>query len=113
MRIFSLALRFLLELTLLASLAVWGFTVGGGTPTKLALGIGAPVVAAIVWGRCVAPKARRRLDDPARFTLELMLWMAGGLALLAAGHPAWAFAFGILVAVSLVLMVRLGQRRTA
>lgn len=113
MRMLSLALRFLLELALLLALGVWGFTVGGGTPTKVVLGIGAPLVAAIVWGMFIAPKARRRLDDPARFTLELTLWMAGGLALLAAGHPGWALIFGAFVAGSLGLMVLLGQRRTA
>jgi Protein of unknown function (DUF2568) len=113
MRILSLAIRFLLELALLVALGVWGFTVGGGTFTKIVLGVGAPLAAAIVWGRFIAPKARRRLEDPARFSLELFLWMAGGLALLAAGHPAWALIFGALVAASLGLMVILGQRRTA
>jgi hypothetical protein len=111
-RIFSLALRFLLELALLAALGVWGFTVGGGTFTKILFGIGAPLAAAIVWGVFVAPKAPRRLEDPARFTLELFLWMAGGLALLAAGHPGWALVFGVLAAASLGLMVLMGQRRT-
>ncbi len=113
MRVLSLVLRFLLELAMLAALAVWGFTVGGGTVTKIVLGVGAPLAAAIVWGLFIAPKATRRLDDPARFTLELFLWMAGGLALLAAGHPGWALIFGTLVAGSLGLMVILGQRRTA
>jgi hypothetical protein len=113
MRILSLALRFLLELAMLVALGVWGFTVGGGTFTKIVLGIGAPLTAAVVWGFFVAPKAPKRLDDPARFSLELLLWTAGGLALLAAGYPGWALIFGVLVAGSLGLMVILGQRRTA
>ena len=113
MRILSLALRFLLELALPVALGVWGFTVGGGTITKVVLGIGAPLASAIAWGLFVAPKAPRRLDDPARFSLELLLWMAGGLALLAAGHPGWALLFGVLVAGSLGLMVALRQRRAA
>ena len=45
MRGANLALRFLLELAMLAALATWGFTVGNGWPLKLLLGLGAPVSA--------------------------------------------------------------------
>ena len=77
MRILSLALRFLLELALLVALGVWGFTVGGGTITKVVLGIGAPLASAIAWGLFVAPKAPRRLDDPARPGVALLGWPHG------------------------------------
>ena len=41
---------------MLAALAFWGYVVGEG-PAWL-LGVGAPVLAAVVWGAFVAPKAR-------------------------------------------------------
>ncbi|MGZ8616207.1 MAG: YrdB family protein [Actinomycetota bacterium] len=40
---------------MLVALGVWGFTVGGATFTKIELGIGAPLAAAVVWGFFVAP----------------------------------------------------------
>ena len=50
----NLALRFLLELCALVALGYWGFKTGGGLITKLALGIGAPFRAAVVWGTFLA-----------------------------------------------------------
>jgi Protein of unknown function (DUF2568) len=55
----TLTVRFLCELAMLAALASWGFTVGDGAGAWV-LGIGAPLLAAIVWGAWVAPKARCR-----------------------------------------------------
>lgn len=42
--------RFLCGLALLAALAGWGFSVGDGVPAWL-LGLGGPLLAAVVWGR--------------------------------------------------------------
>jgi hypothetical protein len=52
----TLAVRFLCELSMLAALAFWGFQVGDGVGAWM-LGIGAPLLAAAVWGAFVAPKA--------------------------------------------------------
>jgi hypothetical protein len=84
-----LGIRFLLELGLLAALGYWGFRLGSGWPVRVAAGIGAPVGAAVVWGRYVAPKAPRRVEDPGRFAIELALFGLGAAALVAAGAP-WA-----------------------
>src|SRR5258706_4542265 len=51
------ALAFLLELAALAALAAWGFAVGDGGLAKAALAIGAPLLAAVVWGLFAAPRA--------------------------------------------------------
>jgi hypothetical protein len=45
-----LTLRFLCELAMLAALAYWGFTVGDGAGAWV-LGVGAPLLAAVVWAR--------------------------------------------------------------
>lgn len=50
----SLLLRFLLELCALGALGYWGFKTGGGWITKFGLGIGAPLVTAVVWGTFLA-----------------------------------------------------------
>jgi hypothetical protein len=53
----NLALRFLLELCALAALAYWGFKTGESAVAKIGLGIGAPLLAAVLWGTFVAPGA--------------------------------------------------------
>ena len=53
----NLALRFFLELCALVAVGYWGFKTAGGTPSKIGVGIGAPLVAAVVWGVFVAPSA--------------------------------------------------------
>ena len=46
----NLAVRLLCELGLLVALAVWGFHAGSGLAADLVLGLGAPLLAAAVWG---------------------------------------------------------------
>jgi hypothetical protein len=113
MRVANLALRFLLELALLGALAAWGFRAAEGTVASLALGLGAPLAAAVLWGAFVAPKAPRRLDDPWRLVLEVALFGTGVAALAAAGAPPLGAAFGLVVAANLVAMVAFGQRSEA
>lgn len=54
----NLVLRFLLELFAFGSLAWWGFALPP-VPLNVVVGIGAPVVAAVLWGRY----GRRRPRD--------------------------------------------------
>jgi Protein of unknown function (DUF2568) len=44
----NLALAFLLELCALAGLGYWGFVTGGGLPAKIGLGVGVPLLAAVL-----------------------------------------------------------------
>jgi hypothetical protein len=46
----TLTVRFLCELAMLAALAYWGFRVGDGIGAWV-LGVGAPLLAAVVWAR--------------------------------------------------------------
>jgi Protein of unknown function (DUF2568) len=89
----TLALRFLCELAMLAALAWWGFGVGDGAGAWL-LGIGAPLLAAAVWGGFVAPKARWPVPGPVRVAIELVLFAAAAAALAAAGQPLAAAVLG-------------------
>ncbi|MEO6891644.1 MAG: YrdB family protein, partial [Ktedonobacteraceae bacterium] len=56
----NLTLSFLLELCVLVALGYWGFQIGQGTITKIGLGIGAPVLAVVVWALFGAPRSARR-----------------------------------------------------
>jgi hypothetical protein len=50
-------LAFFMELAGLALLAWWGWSTGQNTALRILLAVGAPVVAATVWGLFAAPKA--------------------------------------------------------
>jgi hypothetical protein len=89
----TLTVRFLCELALLAALAYWGFSVGNGVAAWL-LGLGAPLLAAIVWGAVVAPKARWPVPIQVRVVIELVLFAMAAAALAVAGRPVLAVVLG-------------------
>jgi hypothetical protein len=98
----TLTVRFLCELAMLAALAFWGFGAAQGAGAW-ALGIGAPLLAAAVWGAFVAPKARWPVPAPLRVAIELVLFGLAATALAAAGQPAAAVVLGVAgVATSLL-----------
>lgn len=100
----NLTVRLLCELGLLVALAVWGFHTGTGMAAKVALGLGAPLLAAVIWGLWVAPASRRRLADPARLAVEVLLFAAGVAALAAAGYVLVAVIFAVVVAANIILV---------
>jgi len=103
-KIANLALRFLLEVCALVALGYWGFKTGGSLITKLALGIGAPLLAAVLWGTFVAPRAAVAVPGALRLVLELGVFGSAAAALYAAGRPALAWALGLVYVVNRVLI---------
>ena len=100
MRAAILGLRFLLEICLVAAFAWGGWSVaGGGILGGLAAAFEV-VVLAIVWGLWIAPRSGRRLADPARFVLEVVLFVLGGWSLWIAWTPV---AGVVLTVVSIVV----------
>ena len=90
----TLTARFICELGMLAALAFWGYVVGEGVWAWV-LGLAAPVVAAIVWGTFVAPRARLPVPTPVRVAIELVLYALAAAGLAAAGQPVAAVVLGI------------------
>lgn len=86
--------RFVSELGLLVSLAFGGAWIGGNIVVSTVLAIGFPVIAAVIWGRFIGPRAASRLADPARFGLEIALFLIAAGLLIGYGH--WLFAIGLL-----------------
>jgi hypothetical protein len=105
----NLALRFLLELCVLGALGYWGFKTGRSRLAKIGLGIGAPLLAAVVWGTLIAPAAPVDLATPVRVALELVIFGLGVAALYAAGRPRLAQVFAGLVVVNEVLLLAWDQ----
>ncbi|HEU0193391.1 MAG TPA: DUF2568 domain-containing protein [Gaiellales bacterium] len=90
-----LAVRFLLELALLAGAAVAGWRAGGGGFAGALLAVLGVLVVAVLWGRAIAPRARRRWPDPKRLILELVIFILVGGALAATGSPAPGLALAV------------------
>ncbi|MFP3906193.1 MAG: YrdB family protein [Acidimicrobiales bacterium] len=87
------SVRLVTELVLFASVAIGANHLAAGWPAVLAVVVA--VLAAVgLWGGFIAPRAPRRLTDPARFLTELALfgWAASGLAV--AGWTTAAVLFG-------------------
>jgi len=83
----NLGLRFVLELCLLAALGYWGFQLEQGWLLQIMVGIGSPLLVAVIWGMFVAPKAAHLLSDPWRFGLGILLFAWGAGALWLAERP--------------------------
>ena len=89
MRLINDVLRFSFELAALAAFALWGASALSGV-VAYAVACGAVVLGVAYWGLLIAPKAKRRLEDPARLAAEVAFFSAAGLAALASGRPLFA-----------------------
>jgi hypothetical protein len=100
----NLALRFLLELCALGALGYWGFKTGNVTITKIVLGVGAPLVAAVVWGIFVSPQAPVQLPGVLVLILQVLVFGSAAAGLVATGHRTLALVFVVIVVINAILM---------
>jgi hypothetical protein len=105
----NLALKFVLELCMLAALAAWGVQAGGSTAGDVLLAVAAPLAVAVLWGLFAAPRSPRRLGRVPRLVLELGLFALAAVALAAAGAPVLAVVFAGVVVVNAALLAALGD----
>ena len=84
MKAANLALRFFLELAVLAALAYWGWGV------TWVLAIAAPAAWIALWATFGSPKARIELSTPWRIVFEAVVFGAAAAALWAAGQEVGA-----------------------
>lgn len=110
MRDLNLVFRFILELTVLVALFLLGISTSGELVVQVVLGLGLPLLVIVVWGLFVAPKSVRRLPDPARLGLELVIFGSGVVAFILAGHVVPGMLLGAAAVISLILMFLWGQR---
>jgi hypothetical protein len=102
----NLGLRFLLELCLLAALTYVGLQV------NVVLAVAFPLVAAVVWGLFVSPKARYPLSSPLWVGLQVVLFGVAVIGLIVAGSVWLGIVLGVVVAVNLALVLFWHQRDT-
>ena len=110
MRSLNLVFRFVLEMLVLVVLFLLGVSISESLLFRVVLGLGLPAIVILVWGLFVAPKASRRLPDPARLVLEVVVWSLGALGLVLVAGLLPALLFGAAVAINLGLMFYWGQR---
>jgi len=75
---------------------------------KIGLGLGAPLLAAVLWGTFVAPRAPVPTPELLRLALELAVF-GSAAALYAAGRPTLAWALALVFVVNRALMYVWGQ----
>ena len=101
----NLLVRFLLVLCLLAAVGYWGFKTHPTWAMKLILGIGLPILIAVLWGLFIAPRATHPLTGISYLAVELILLGSGTLALFASGKPTLGWVYTIILIGNKVLLV--------
>ena len=93
----NLAVRFACEVAAVAAIVWWGWPWWGILLGALTIG---------VWAVLIAPKATRRLPDPYRFGIELVIFGFATVGLEEVGHGTLAVVFAVL-AVATAGLVRI------
>lgn len=105
----NLLLRFLLELCALGAVGYWGFKTGSGMAAKIGLGIGAPLLVAVVWAVFVSPQAPVQLPLAFSLLLQVLVFGSAAAALAATGYRTLALVFLVIVVINAILMYVWGQ----
>jgi hypothetical protein len=83
--------RFACEIAAVVAVVWWGWPVWG---------VVAGVCVVAVWGLWVAPKSARRLSDPARLVVELVIFALAAVGYAAVGQVALAIVFAVAAAAT-------------
>ena len=101
----NLAIRFLLELSALLAMGVWGWRQSEGW-FRFLLASGIPVIAAVVWGTFAVPNDPSRsgaapiaVPGILRLAIELAIFIFATWALYDLGATGLSWALGLVVAV--------------
>jgi hypothetical protein len=100
----NLALRFFLEILALVIYGYWGFQVSQGVFMKYLLGVGTPLLVAVVWGMFGSPKAPYGLTGASFLLLEIILFGLPAVALFFSGKQTWALVYAGVTVINLILM---------
>ena len=105
MKTVNLAVAFLLELCMLAALAYWGFQTGASVPLNIIFGIGAPLIAILIWARFMAPTSAHRLSGSAYLLVKLIIFGLAVIGLAVAGQITLAIIFAVVSVINQVLLL--------
>ena len=94
---------------MLAALGYWGFQAGRGLIAKIGLAVGAPLLATVVWGAFIAPRASVKVPAALHLALQIVVFGLAVAALVATGQRTLAWAFGLAVLINGILLHIWGQ----
>ncbi|WP_308467648.1 YrdB family protein [Rathayibacter soli] len=98
-------LQFFIELFAFASLAIWGFSTWP-LPWNIVVGIGAPLLAMVLWALFLSPKAVLQIDNYAKALIEIAIMVTAAYTWWDLGQPVVAVVFAVVAAVSGVIKGR-------
>ena len=105
----NLGLSFLLELCALAAFGYWGYVTPTDQIAKIGLAIGAPVVAAAIWGVFASPRAPLRIPGLWHLAFAASFFALAALSLAVAGPYVLALIFGCAFIFNYSLLYIWGQ----
>lgn len=101
----NLAIRFLLELSALLAMGVWGWRQSEGW-VRFVLALGIPIIVAVVWGTFAVPNDPSRsgaapiaVPGILRLAIELVVFALAIWALYDLGYTRLSWILGIIVAI--------------
>ncbi|MDE0547508.1 YrdB family protein [Microbacterium sp. C7(2022)] len=100
---------FVCELFAFVSLAIWGFA-SWPFPWNVVAGIGAPVLAILVWALFVSPRAVFAVHPFIRALVEILVYVSATIAWWSLGYAWIGLGFGVIAVTAGVLA---GRRRFA
>lgn len=106
------AVRFLVELAVLAAIAYWGFHDHSSLAAKLVLGAGGPALVASIWAIWMAPQSDRRASERVRVVLEVAIFGSATAALALSIGATSAIIFAVLAVISALLDHTLARPRS-
>jgi len=98
-------LRFVVELFAFVTLAVWGF-IAWPFPWNIVVGIGAPLLAIVLWALFRSPKAVIRIDTFGKAIVEIIVMTAAAFAWWDLGQPIVAVVFAVVALFSGIMSGR-------
>ena len=105
LKLMNAGLTFFLELAMLIALGYWGFYGDKSVLAKWLLGIGLPLLAAVLWGIFLAPKATHRLGSTSGNLLSLILFLLAATTLFFTPHIALAIIFALTAIANRALII--------
>jgi hypothetical protein len=97
-----LTAAFVSEIAALVALCYWGFRQDGPLALRIALGVGLPAIATVLWAVFAAPKAPVQVL-PLTVLVKVVVFGAAVWALVATKHPRLAIALAVLATLGSVL----------
>ncbi|WP_237086897.1 YrdB family protein [Paenibacillus ihbetae] len=79
---------------------------GQGVWLSIILGLGLPLLTAVIWGMIISPKAPIKLRIGGVLLTEAVLFAAGVLALIDSGFRVTAYLFGVAALVNRYIVIR-------